>query len=124
MKGLTYVSKSLHITARLGYPGAVDTALKALAEPRRREILKLVRNRERTASEIATHFPISRPAVSQHLRTLEEARLVTVRLDGTRRWYRARPEGLGELRRWVESMWTDNLRDLKRAAEREERKHR
>jgi len=102
----------------------VDTALKALAEPRRREILKLVRGRERTASEIATHFPISRPAVSQHLRTLEEARLVTVRLDGTRRWYRARPEGLGELRRWVESMWTDNLRDLKRAAEREERKKR
>ena len=100
----------------------MDTALKALAEPRRREILKLVRGRERTASEIATHFPISRPAVSQHLRTLEEARLVTVRLDGTRRWYRARPEGLGELRRWVESMWTDNLRDLKRAAEREERR--
>lgn len=102
----------------------MDTALKALAEPRRREILKLVRNRERTASEIATHFPISRPAVSQHLRTLEDAHLVTVRLDGTRRWYRARPEGLGELRRWVESMWTDNLRDLKRAAEREERKKR
>jgi DNA-binding transcriptional ArsR family regulator len=100
----------------------VDTALKALAEPRRREILKLVRGRERTASEIATHFPISRPAVSQHLRTLEEARLVSVRLDGTRRWYRARPEGLGELRRWVESMWTHNLRDLKRAAEREERR--
>jgi DNA-binding transcriptional ArsR family regulator len=102
----------------------VDTALKALAEPHRREILKLVRNRERTASEIATHFPISRPAVSQHLRTLEDANLVTVRIEGTRRWYRARPEGLGELRRWVESMWTDNLRDLKRAAEREERKKR
>ena len=102
----------------------MDTALKALAEPRRREILKLVRNRERTASEIATHFPISRPAISQHLRTLEDAHLVSVRIDGTRRWYRARPEGLGELRRWVESMWTDNLRDLKRAAEREERRKR
>jgi DNA-binding transcriptional ArsR family regulator len=99
----------------------VDTALRALAEPRRREILKLVRKRERTASDIATHFPISRPAVSQHLRALEDARLVTVRLDGTRRWYRARPEGLGELRRWDESLWADNLRDLTRAAEREER---
>ena len=99
----------------------MDTALRALAEPRRREILKLVRNRERTASDIATHFPISRPAVSQHLRALEDARLVTVRLDGTRRWYRARPEGLGELRRWVESMWADNLQELKHAAEREQR---
>lgn len=99
----------------------MDTALRALAEPRRREILKLVRNRERTASDIATHFPISRPAVSQHLRTLEDARLVTVRLDGTKRWYRARPEGLGEVRRWVDSMWSDRLRDLKRAAEHEER---
>jgi len=99
----------------------MDTALRALAEPRRREILKLVRNRERTASDIATHFPISRPAVSQHLRTLEDARLVTVRLDGTKRWYRARPEGLGEVRRWVDSMWSDRLRDLKRAAEREAR---
>jgi DNA-binding transcriptional ArsR family regulator len=99
----------------------MDTALRALAEPRRRDILKLVRNRERTASDIATHFPISRPAVSQHLRTLEGARLVTVRLDGTKRWYKARPEGLGEVHRWVESMWSDRLHDLKRAAEREQR---
>ena len=83
--------------------------------------MKLVRDRERTASDIATHFPISRPAVSQHLRALEDAHLVTVRCEGTRRWYRARPEGLAELQRWVESMWTDSLHDLKRAAEREER---
>jgi len=101
------------------YYGAVDTALRALAEPRRREILKLVKNRERTATDIATHFPISRPAISQHLKALEEAQLVTVRLDGTRRWYRARPEGLVEVRGWVESMWADGLRDLKRAAEHE-----
>jgi DNA-binding transcriptional ArsR family regulator len=80
-----------------------------------------VRDRERTAGDIATHFPVSRPAVSQHLRALEDARLVTVRLEGTRRWYRARPEGLAELKRWLESMWTDGLSDLKRAAEREER---
>ncbi len=99
----------------------MDTALRALAEPRRREILKLVKHRERTATDIATHFPISRPAVSQHLRALEDARLVTVRLDGTKRWYRARPEGLHEVRRWVESMWSDGLGDLKRAAEREAR---
>jgi DNA-binding transcriptional ArsR family regulator len=99
----------------------VDTALRALAEPNRRAMLRLVRDRERTAGDIATHFPLSRPAVSQHLRALEDAKLVTVRLDGTRRWYRARPEGLTELRRWVESMWSEGLIDLKRAAEREER---
>jgi DNA-binding transcriptional ArsR family regulator len=99
----------------------VDTALRALAEPNRRAMLRLVRDRERTAGEIATHFPMSRPAVSQHLRALEAAKLVTVRLDGTRRWYRARPDGLAELRRWVESMWSDGLGDLKRVAEQEER---
>ena len=80
-------------------------------------MLQLVRDRERTAGDIATHFPMSRPAVSQHLRTLEQAKLVTVRLDGTRRWYRARPDGLSDLRRWVESMSTEGLGDLKRAAE-------
>jgi DNA-binding transcriptional ArsR family regulator len=99
----------------------VDVALKALAEPTRREILRLVRDRERTAGDIAERFAVTRPAVSQHLRALEDARLVTVRRDGTRRWYRARPEGLRELRRWLETMWTDQLQDLKRAAEREER---
>jgi DNA-binding transcriptional ArsR family regulator len=99
----------------------VDTALRALAEPSRRKILRLVRDRERTAGDIARHFDVSRPAVSQHLRVLEDARLVTVRRDGTRRWYRARPEGLGELHRWLQTMWTDRLGDMKRAAEQEAR---
>jgi DNA-binding transcriptional ArsR family regulator len=89
----------------------VDTALRALAEPTRRRILKLVRDRERTAGDIAAHFAVSRPAVSQHLRVLEDARLVTVRREGTRRWYRARPEGLGELHRWLQSMRVDRRRD-------------
>jgi DNA-binding transcriptional ArsR family regulator len=102
----------------------VDGALRALAEPRRREILRLVRDKERTAGDIAERFDITRPAVSQHLRILEDARLVTVRRDGTRRWYRARPEGLRDVRRWLETMWTDQLHDLKRAAEREERARR
>src|SRR5256885_6129220 len=99
----------------------MDGALGALADPRGREILRLVRARERTAGDIADRFEITRPAVSQHLRILEDARLVTVRRDGTRRWYRARPEGLRELRRWLETMWIDQLQDLKHAAEREER---
>jgi DNA-binding transcriptional ArsR family regulator len=104
------------------YRARVDTALRALAEPTRRRILRLVRDRERTAGDIAAHFDVSRPAVSQHLRVLEDARLVTVRRDGTRRWYRARPEGLGELQRWLQTMWVDRLGDLKRAAEREARR--
>src|SRR5678816_2250725 len=85
--------------------GVVDAAMRALAEPTRREILRLVRDEEHTAGDIAHAFPVSRPAVSQHLRVLEEADLVTVRRDGTRRWYRARPEGLAELQRWLADMW-------------------
>ena len=99
----------------------MDAALRALAEPTRRRILRLVRDRERTAGDIAGHFAVTRPAVSQHLRALEEAELVTVRRDGTRRWYRARPEGLSEMQAWLATMWRGNLDDLKRAAEREER---
>jgi DNA-binding transcriptional ArsR family regulator len=99
----------------------VDAALRALSDPTRRRILRLVRDRERTAGDIATHFDVSRPAVSQHLRALEEARLVTVRRDGTRRWYRARPEGLREMHAWLTTMWSDSLGELKRAAESEAR---
>jgi len=103
---------------------SVDAALRALAEPTRRQILRLVRDRERTAGDIAKRFPISRPAVSQHLRALEDADLVVVRADGTRRWYRARAEGLSEVRAWLESMWRDGLADLKHAAEAEQRARR
>jgi DNA-binding transcriptional ArsR family regulator len=100
----------------------MDAAMRALAEPTRRRILRLVRDQERTAGEIATHFDVSRPAVSQHLRALEDAELVTVRREGTKRWYRARPEGLKELRQWLEGMWGDALLDLKDAAEKAERR--
>ena len=93
--------------------------MRALAEPTRREILHLVRDEEHTAGEIATHFPVSRPAISQHLRVLEDAELVAVRRDGTRRWYRARPEGLSELQEWLSEMWASDLRQLKAAVERE-----
>ncbi len=94
--------------------------MRALAEPTRREILRLVRDEEHTAGDIARAFPISRPAVSQHLRVLEEADLVSVRHEGTKRWYRARPEGLAELQHWLTGMWAGHLAELKRAAEQEE----
>jgi DNA-binding transcriptional ArsR family regulator len=100
----------------------VEAALKAIAEPRRREILRLVWDAERSAGDIAAHFDVTRPAISQHLRVLKEADLIFERRQGTKRFYRARPEGLEELREFLEGFWDDNLAALKRAAEKEERR--
>jgi DNA-binding transcriptional ArsR family regulator len=95
----------------------VDSAVRAIAEPHRREILSLVREEELSAGEIASRFEVTRPAISQHLTVLREAGLVSERRDGTRRLYRARPEGLGELREFLEGFWSDRLERLKLAAE-------
>jgi DNA-binding transcriptional ArsR family regulator len=100
----------------------VEAALKAIAEPRRRAILSLVREGELSAGEIASHFEVTRPAVSQHLNVLKEAGLVSERRNGTRRLYRARPEGLVELRDFLEGFWDVRLEALKREAEKEEQK--
>ena len=99
----------------------MEAALKAIAEPRRRQILELVRDGELAAGEIAAHFDVTRPAVSQHLNVLKEAGLVTERRNGTRRLYRARPEGLAELKAFLQGFWDDRLDALKREAEKEER---
>lgn len=94
--------------------------LNALADPRRRAILRLVRDTERPSGEIAAHFPdVTGPAISQHLRVLREAGLVEESRSGTRRLYRARPEGLRGLREWLREYWDDALEDLKQAAESE-----
>jgi DNA-binding transcriptional ArsR family regulator len=95
----------------------VDAALRAIVEPTRREILRLVWDAERTAGDIASHFAVSRAAVSQHLRVLREADLLTERRDGTRRLYRARPERIEELRAWLDDYWATGLDALKGAAE-------
>jgi DNA-binding transcriptional ArsR family regulator len=102
----------------------VEGALKAIAEPRRRQILTLVRDEELSAGEIAGHFDVTRPAVSQHLNVLKEAGLVSERRNGTKRLYRARPEGLDGLKLFLEQFWDDRLVALKREAEREERSKR
>ncbi len=99
----------------------MEAALKAIAEPRRRAILRLVRDDELSAGEIASHFDVTRPAVSQHLTVLKEAGLVDERRNGTRRLYRARPDGLAELRRLLDELWGGQLEALKREAEREEK---
>jgi DNA-binding transcriptional ArsR family regulator len=100
----------------------VEAALKAIAAPNRRTILRLVADEELSAGEIASHFALTRPAVSQHLSVLKEAGLVTERRNGTRRLYRSRPEGLMELKTFLDEFWGDRLEALKREAEREERR--
>jgi DNA-binding transcriptional ArsR family regulator len=98
----------------------LDRVAHALADGTRRRLLRLVRDGERAAGELAAEFPaISRPAVSQHLRVLEGAGLVTVRADGNRRLYRARAAGLAEVWRFIDDMWSDRLEGLKQAAEAE-----
>jgi DNA-binding transcriptional ArsR family regulator len=92
-------------------------ALKAIAEPRRQEILRLVWSQERAAGEIAQHFQVSRPAISKHLRVLREAGLVEERRMGTQRLYRARVESLLELRRFLDSFWDEGLLSVKQAVE-------
>jgi DNA-binding transcriptional ArsR family regulator len=96
-------------------------AVRALAEPRRRDILRLVRDAELAAGEIASHFEVSRPAISQHLKVLREAGLVDERREGTRRLYRANAEGLAEVRQLLDDLWGESLARLKSAAERDER---
>jgi DNA-binding transcriptional ArsR family regulator len=99
----------------------MDDALRAVADPTRRAILRLIRDDELPAGRIAEQFPsMSRPAVSQHLRVLADAGLVDVHPDGNRRLYRWRPEGLRDAATFVEEMWSDRLARLKAAAEREE----
>ena len=101
----------------------MDAALKALAEPRRREILRLVWVRELPATDIADHFTdVSRPAISQHLAVLKTAGLVTERRDGTRRLYRADRHEMKKLRKFLDEYWTsglERLRDVAEAAQRE-----
>jgi DNA-binding transcriptional ArsR family regulator len=92
---------------------------QVLAEARRRDVLALVADRERTAGQIAERFDVTRQAVSQHLRILLSAGLISERRDGARRWYRARPEGLEEVRAYLDKMWPAALDRLKLAAERE-----
>jgi DNA-binding transcriptional ArsR family regulator len=100
----------------------IDLAARAIAEPRRRAILALVRDEELSAGAIAAHFDVSRPAVSQHLTVLRSAGLLNERREGTSRLYRARPEGLADLRDFMNGFWTERLERLKLAAELEQQR--
>ena len=98
--------------------------MDALGDPTRRAIFEQLRRGPRAVGEIAGELPVSRPAVSQHLRVLKEAGLVTERRDGTRRLYRLDPDGLGELRDYFDDFWTEALAGFKVAAEQSERRKR
>lgn len=95
---------------------AVD-AWTALADPTRREIFARLARRPCSGTELASDLPVSRPAVSQHLRVLKEARLVRVRPEGLRRIYAVDPDGLGALRAELEKFWSVALANFKKLAE-------
>lgn len=96
---------------------ADDAVFRALAEPNRRAILRLVKDEPQAVGEIARHFTISQQAVSQHLRVLKDADLVVEQRAGTRRLFAVRPDGLQGVRRFVEELWPAGLARLKRVVE-------
>ena len=99
--------------------------MDALGDGTRREVFERLRDGPRSVGQLADGMPVSRPAVSQHLKILGEAGLVRSRAVGTRRFYEIDPNGLGELRDWLDDMWTHALARFERAARREaERKER
>jgi DNA-binding transcriptional ArsR family regulator len=102
----------------------MQAALKAIAEPRRRAILRLIWDAERSAGDIASHFEVSRPAISQHLGVLRSAGLVTERREGARRLYRADADALAMLRSELDGFWRGSLAALKREVEADERRRR
>src|SRR5262252_5568958 len=96
---------------------AYGNALSALADPTRRRVFERLRSGPQPVGVIAAGLPVSRPAVSQHLKALKEAGLVQDRAEGTRRVYYIDPDGLGELRRWIDQFWDDALESFKREVE-------
>jgi DNA-binding transcriptional ArsR family regulator len=95
-------------------------SFRALAEPRRRQILELIRDDELPAGDIAARFEVTRTAISQHLTVLKTAGLVVERRDGTRRLYRADPAGLIGLKQFVDRFWETGLERLKESVERDQ----
>jgi DNA-binding transcriptional ArsR family regulator len=95
----------------------IGQTLIALGDPTRREVFELVAERPRAVGELAARLPVSRPAVSQHLRVLKEAGLVTDEAVGARRIYQLHPEGIEELRSYLDGFWNRSLRAFKAAAE-------
>ena len=105
-------------TSRPAAPAGTDDVLRALADPTRRQILRLVQHTELPAGQIAAHFELTQQAVSQHLTVLKRAGLLTERRDGTRRLYSLQSESLQPLRTLLDEFWPDALARLKQSVER------
>jgi DNA-binding transcriptional ArsR family regulator len=101
-----------------------DRVLDALGDPTRRTVLRRLRAGPRSVGDIADGMAVSRPAVSQHLKVLKAARLVTDRAEGTRRLYSVDPRGIDAVREWLDGFWDEALMAFKKAAEREALKER
>ena len=95
-------------------------ALECLSDPTRRRVFERLRGGPQSVGTLALGLPVSRPAVSQHLKALKDAGLVHDRSEGTRRVYSIDPEGLGPLRRWIDRFWDDALESFKKEVERSE----
>lgn len=93
--------------------GSYAKALECLSDPTRRQVFERLRAGPRSVGALARGLPVSRPAVSQHLKALKGAGLVTHRSEGTRRVYYIDPQGLAELRRWLDGFWTDALESFR-----------
>jgi DNA-binding transcriptional ArsR family regulator len=96
---------------------AYGSALQCLSDPTRRQVFERLRGGPKSVGALAAGLPVSRPAVSQHLKALKDAGLVKNRSEGTRRVYYIDPEGLGELRRWLDGFWDDALDAFKNEVE-------
>jgi DNA-binding transcriptional ArsR family regulator len=92
---------------------AYESALQCLSDPTRRRVFERLRGGPQSVGALARGLPVSRPAVSQHLKALKDARLVAARPEGARRVYYIDPDGLGELRRWLDEFWDDALQAFK-----------
>jgi DNA-binding transcriptional ArsR family regulator len=101
---------------------AYEHSLSALADPTRRKVFERLRRGPLPVGQLAAGLPVSRPAVSQHLKVLKEAGLVSEEQDGARRIYRIDPHGLGQLRRWLDQFWDDALASFKAEAEKKDRR--
>ncbi|HXY76254.1 MAG TPA: metalloregulator ArsR/SmtB family transcription factor [Steroidobacteraceae bacterium] len=96
---------------------AYSSAIQCLSDPTRRRVFERLRAGPQSVGALAKGLPVSRPAVSQHLRALREAHLVNQRAEGTRRVYYIDPDGLGELRRWIDEFWEAALESFKAEVE-------
>ncbi len=99
---------------------AYDVALAALSDPTRRQVFERLKRGGRAVGDIARGMPVSRPAVSQHLKVLKEAGLVREERKGTRHIYEIDPQGLGQLRRWLDEFWDEALEAFRAEAEKDE----